>query len=137
MTNAVLAIARALLEREDDLEHRLSIFVREEVISWHHINQKTPPEGALRDFSLQNVDAVVQRAKLLSCAVEREEVSGSLLVLQSVGAYQEFGSLQQPVGSVPVNQTILELLAQATNPSRLAQMDPLRKCLLCAPCNGR
>jgi len=111
LTSALLAIARSLTESEHDLEHRLSIFVREEVIAWHHMhrnanqNQSTnDTREHVRDFTLKNIDQVVGRAKLLSCRVEREKL---------------------PYGSVPANQTILELLSSATNVSQLALMDIL------------
>lgn len=74
MTNAVFAIAQALLEKDNELEHMLSIFVREEVINWHHVHQKQPPDGALKYWTLKNIDAIVQRAHLLSCAPVREQV---------------------------------------------------------------
>lgn len=102
ISSALLAIARALVEKEGDLEHRASIFIREEVITWYHLAHKSPPEGALREYTLQNMDALVKRAQLLSCKLEREK---------------------QPVGSIPCNQTILELLSAATNPAKLALMD--------------
>jgi len=104
LSASILAIARALTEGKDEMEHSSSVFVREELITWHHVYHRQPPEGAQREYTLQNVDALVKRAKLLSCKLEREKV---------------------PVGQVPANQSILELLSSATNPQKLAMMDPL------------
>lgn len=74
MTNAIFAIAQALLERENELEHMLSIFVREEVISWHHQYQKPPAEGGPKHWTLRNIKSIVQRTRLLSCASVTEQV---------------------------------------------------------------
>ena len=63
------------MDVQNDLEHRASVFVREELITWHHLNHKSPPEGALRENTVSNVDALVKKAKLLSCRLEREKVS--------------------------------------------------------------
>ena len=57
-----------------DLEHRLSIFVSDEMQFWYSTRKvPTPTETQLRDITLQNTDAVVRRAKLLSCKMEREK----------------------------------------------------------------
>jgi transformation/transcription domain-associated protein len=74
LTTAILAMARGLLETDNDLEHRLSIFIKEEVIAWHHLHQKSPGGDALRDHTLTNIDTIVKRTKLLACSLEREKV---------------------------------------------------------------
>lgn len=56
-----------------DLEHRLSIFIREEVLVWSQMS-KNEPRNSLRELVLSNVDAVVRRAKVMSCKMEREKV---------------------------------------------------------------
>lgn len=83
-----------------------------------------PSEAQLRDLTLTNVDAVVRRAKLLSCKIERERVSS---VQSSELAHEPdrliFAPSQTPIGSTPVSQSILDLLTHATNPLRLASVD--------------
>lgn len=86
LTSSMLAIARCLTESEVrssrsfrcspgvltgfhtqfDLEHRLSIFVREEVLIWTQMS-KQDPRGSIRELVLNNVDAVVRRAAVMSC----------------------------------------------------------------------
>ena len=59
---------------QNDLEHRLSVFVREEVISWYHSTQNVPGEGDIRSYTVRNTDAIVKQARLLACQMEREKV---------------------------------------------------------------
>ncbi|KAK4700569.1 transformation/transcription domain-associated protein, partial [Phenoliferia sp. Uapishka_3] len=103
LTSSMLAIARCLTESEFDLEHRLSIFVREEVVIWTQI-AKTDPRASIRELVLNNVDAVVRRAAVMSCKMEREK---------------------PPSATVPVNQSVLELLIQASSLQALGRMEPM------------
>lgn len=108
-----------------DLEHRLSIFIREEVLLWAQMS-KTDPRNNLRELVLNNVDSVVRRAKVMSCKMEREKVS-------RVWAPDLFGWMtdqsrltkQPPSPHTPVNQSILELLLQATSAQNLSRMEPI------------
>ena len=50
-----------------DLEHRLSIFVGEEIRTWFAMS-KTEPRANLRDYMLGAVDNVTRKARVLSCA---------------------------------------------------------------------
>ncbi|SGY18766.1 BQ5605_C014g07468 [Microbotryum silenes-dioicae] len=113
LTSSMMAIARCLTEsevsQEFDFEHRLSIFVREEILVWAQM-AKSDPRGQLRELVLRNVDVVVQRAKVMSCKMEREKV--------------RLCSVSPPSASVPVNQSILELLLSATSVQNLSKMEP-------------
>ncbi|KAJ3326459.1 hypothetical protein HDU76_012906 [Blyttiomyces sp. JEL0837] len=103
-TSSVIAIARSLVEPEYELDDFLSIFVRDELITWQNVSRKPAlQEQQLRDLVNQNSDLVIKRSQALSCKAEREK-----------GV--ETGH--------PVNQTILDLISQAGNPLKLAQMDP-------------
>lgn len=62
-----------------DLEHRLSIFVGEEIRTWFAMS-KTEPRANLRDYMLGAVDNVTRKARVLSCKLEREKVRLCLLV---------------------------------------------------------
>ncbi|CEQ40122.1 SPOSA6832_01706, partial [Sporobolomyces salmonicolor] len=95
LTSSLMAIARCLTESEYDLEHRLSIF-------WLSMS-KSDSRSNLREYVLNAVDSVVRKAKVMSCKYEREK---------------------PPSASVPVNQSILELLLQATNPQNLSRCEP-------------
>jgi len=95
------------METDHDLSHRLSIFVRDEIMWWHAVNKKEIPEpGKLREIVMGNIDEVVRRATVLSCKMERERTP--------VGA-----------GNIPANQTVIDLLSKAMNPRHLAQMEPM------------
>lgn len=106
-----------------DLEHRLAIFVSDEMQFWHASRKVLKPtDSQLREITLQSVDNICRRAKLLSCKMEREKVSlqtrtrWHLLIDPSI--------LQVPIGATPVSQALLDLVSHATNPLRLAAMDP-------------
>jgi len=97
---SIMAIARCLTEPEFELEHALTLLVRDEVIFWFtsshraiHLN-----ETQLRETVQTNCDMVVKRALSLA---------------------------QSPVGSLPANQTVIDLIARAVNPMNLAQCDAL------------
>ncbi|KAI0472046.1 FAT domain-containing protein [Xylariaceae sp. FL0804] len=97
---SMMAIARCLTEPEFELEHALTLFVRDEVIFWFtsshrviHLN-----ENQLRDTVQTNCDVIVKRAITLA---------------------------QSPVGNLPANQTVIDLIARAVNPMNLAQCDAL------------
>ncbi|KAJ3410576.1 hypothetical protein HDV05_003644 [Chytridiales sp. JEL 0842] len=103
-TSSLMAVARSLSEPEYELEDFLSIFVRDELITWQNVSRKPSiQDHQLRDYVVQNVDMVVKRAQALSCKAEREKALD---------------------GSHPSNQSVLDLISQAGNPLKLAQMDP-------------
>ena len=97
LVSALMSIARCLTESEVrspsqrqrgtvltlpqlqyDLEHRLSIFIADEMQAWHTSRKMPKPsETQLRDLTLQGVESIVRRAKLLSCKMEREKVGRS------------------------------------------------------------
>ncbi|KAJ9148385.1 Transcription-associated protein 1 [Pleurostoma richardsiae] len=97
---SVMAIARCLTEPEFELEHALTLFVRDEVMFWFtnshrasHLNDQQ-----LRESVQTNSDMIVKRAVSLA---------------------------QAPVGSLPANQTVIDLVAKAVNPMNLALCDAL------------
>ncbi|KAI1339027.1 FAT domain-containing protein [Xylariaceae sp. FL0016] len=97
---SMMAIARCLTEPEFELEHALTLFVRDEVIFWFtsshraiHLN-----ETQLRDTVQTNCDVIVKRVMTLA---------------------------QSPVGNLPANQTVIDLVARAVQPMNLAQCDAL------------
>ncbi|KAJ3211873.1 hypothetical protein HDU67_004198 [Dinochytrium kinnereticum] len=103
-TSNVMSIARSLIEPEHELEDYLSVFVKDELIAWQNMGRKPPlQDHQLRDLVNQNVDVVVKRTNGLSCKMERDKAGDGL---------------------VPANQTVLDLISQAGNPLKLAQMDP-------------
>ena len=97
---AIMAIARCLTEPEFELEQQLSLFVRDEMIFWFTSSHKTAhmEEGQLRASVQTNSDIIVKRTLSLA---------------------------QAPLGSLPANQTVIDLIAKAVNPMYLAQCDTL------------
>lgn len=97
----ILAIGRALTEPESDLEQYLTLFVRDEVISWSI--QQDPPrpipqDSQLREIVRVNVDLIIKR-------------------VLSMGHISS--------GPSTSTQNVLELIAQAVNPRNLAAADTL------------
>lgn len=97
---SIMAIARCLTEPEFELEHALTLFVRDEVTFWftssHRISHLT--EGHLRETVQTNCDLIVKRAVSLATV---------------------------PEGALPANQTVIDLISKAVNPINLAMMDAL------------
>ncbi|GAA5983547.1 hypothetical protein JCM5350_000270 [Sporobolomyces pararoseus] len=103
LMSSLMAIARCLTEAEHDLEHRLSIFVREETVS-RLTSYKIESRNGIRSDVNEAVEAICRRAKVMACKFEREKA---------------------PSASTPVNQSLIELFLQATSPAMLSRLDPL------------
>lgn len=96
---AIMALARCLTEPEFDLEANLSIFVRDEMIFWFTQNPRSGnQDGQIREIVQNNSDIIVKKVVSLS---------------------------HPAVGNLPVNQTVIDLIARAVNPSNMAQSDTL------------
>ena len=93
------APANGMLEGTNcELEHHLSIFIRDEISFWFTSAHRTGhKETELRENVQRNADAVVNKA----LAIAREPAAGNL----------------------PANQSVLDLVARATNPEKLCQTD--------------
>lgn len=97
----VLVIARALTEPKSDLDQYLTLFVRDEVISW--CTQQDPPKPVpqdqqLREIVMLNVELIIKRLMSMAHGSSASNVS---------------------------TQSVLELIAQAVNPHNLAAADTL------------
>ena len=100
---ALMAIARCLTEVHhepgNELEQQLSIFVRDEMIFWFTQQHKSGPwETQLRETVQANSELVVKRAVSLA---------------------------KPPDGTLPANQTVVDLIARAVDPKALGVMDAL------------
>ncbi|KAK0123777.1 hypothetical protein ONS95_008778 [Cadophora gregata] len=97
---AIMAIARCLTEPDYELEQQLSLFVRDEMIHWFtsQHRQGSMADGQLRETVQANSEIIVKRTLSLA---------------------------QSPAGSLPANQTVIDLIAKAVNPMNLAQSDTL------------
>lgn len=96
----VLAIARALTEPESDLEQYLTLFVRDEVVSWCKQQEppRTPQDTQLKELVRVNVEIIIRR-------------------VMSIGHISS--------GPTVATQNVLELISQAVNPRNLAAADTL------------
>lgn len=97
---SVMAIARCLTEPEFELEHALTLFVRDEMIFWFLNSHRSQhmSDAQLRETVQANSDMIVKRAVSLA---------------------------QAPPGNLPANQTVIDLIAKAVNPMNLALCDAL------------
>ncbi|ODA79755.1 hypothetical protein RJ55_05349 [Drechmeria coniospora] len=96
---SLMAIARCLTEPEHELEHALTLFVRDEMIFWLTSSHRSGiSESQLRDSVQLNSDSIVKRAASLA---------------------------HNPAGNLPANQTVIDAIAKAVNPMNLAQCDAL------------
>ncbi|KAG0146838.1 hypothetical protein CROQUDRAFT_656816 [Cronartium quercuum f. sp. fusiforme G11] len=108
LTGSIMAIAQALTEHEHemDLPHRLSIFVRDEIVAWNVMRQikLAPDDPKMMEMVMKNLDNVVKRARLLACEMETKTID--------------------PQNPQPVCQSITELINQATSLPKLFSMHP-------------
>ena len=59
-----------------DMDQQLSLFLRDEVLTWYNIHQRAPQvDHTFREEVAAMVDGVVKRAEMLACKVDRENVS--------------------------------------------------------------
>lgn len=83
-----------------ELEHHLSIFIRDEMTFWYtSSHRQSIKENELRENVQRNSEAIVRSAMYMA-----SEPSG---------------------GNLPANQSVLDLIAKATNPEKLCQTDLL------------
>ncbi|KAK9475364.1 uncharacterized protein V1510DRAFT_427714 [Dipodascopsis tothii] len=96
---AVMTIARCLTEPVFDLEQHLSLFVRDEIISWYtHQHRPCAQDQQLRELVKMNVEIILKKTSSLA---------------------------QISQGSIPANQTVIDLISQAVNIKHLALTDNL------------
>ncbi|KAK4147258.1 uncharacterized protein C8A04DRAFT_9288 [Dichotomopilus funicola] len=98
--SAIMAIARCLTEPEFQLEHALTLFVRDEMMFWFTsgLGAGGLTEAQLRDTVQGNSEMIVKKAVSLA---------------------------QAPAGNLPAHQTVIDLIAKAVNPMNLAMCDAL------------
>ncbi|KAI5290001.1 hypothetical protein KEM54_002692 [Ascosphaera aggregata] len=98
-SSTMMALARCLTEPRHELEQQLSIFVRDEMLFWVATHFRgNLAEHQLREFVQTNTDFIVNRAVSLASS---------------------------PDGSLPANQSVIDLISRAVNPHQLALCDGL------------
>ncbi|KAK3900673.1 hypothetical protein C8A05DRAFT_17041 [Staphylotrichum tortipilum] len=97
---SVMAMARCLTEPEFQLEHALTLFVRDEMMYWFTNSNRavSMTESQLRETVQANSEMIVKKAVSLA---------------------------QAPAGNLPAHQTVIDLIAKAVNPMNLAMCDAL------------
>jgi len=97
---SIMAIARCLTEPEFQLEHALTLFVRDEMMFWFTNSHRSLnlSENQLREAVQANNEMIVKKAVSLA---------------------------QAPAGNLPAHQTVIDLIAKAVNPMNLALCDAL------------
>jgi transformation/transcription domain-associated protein len=98
---SIMAIARCLTEPEFQLEHALTLFVRDEMIFWF------TSASAHRSI---NLDSQLREAV---------QINNEMIVKKAVSL------AQAPVGNLPAHQTAIDLISKAVNPMNLAMCDAL------------
>lgn len=73
-TSCLMATARSLTEPELELDQYLSLFIRDELITWHMSNHRSVTDVQFRERVQANVVQVMTKAQLLSCKTDREDV---------------------------------------------------------------
>lgn len=100
----ILSIAKSLADPEYDIEQYLSLFVRDEIISWFtQQHRPSAHDQQLREIVRVNVEVIVKRVNQLSGEINGPENDKQRLV----------------------SQHVLDLIAQAVNPRNLAATDTL------------
>jgi len=75
-TSSLMAVARCLTEPEFELDQYLSIFIRDELVTWHTMNHRPITDTQLRERITTNVFQILKRTQFLSCRTERDKVNG-------------------------------------------------------------
>jgi len=97
---ALMTLARALIEPEGEMEMELALFLRDEVIYWFSTQRQSQGlDGALREAVAHNSDMVRKRAASLANAPE--------------------------AANLPAFQTVVDLVATASNPKHLSSTEAL------------
>ncbi|KAK9477125.1 hypothetical protein V1514DRAFT_353659 [Lipomyces japonicus] len=96
---SIMIFAKSLTPPDFDLEQYLTLFVRDEVISWYTFQHRPcAQDQQLLEIVKLNVDLILKKTQALA---------------------------QASKGTIPANQTVIDLVAQAVNPKHLALTDNL------------
>ncbi|KAI9486745.1 MAG: hypothetical protein EXX96DRAFT_53394 [Benjaminiella poitrasii] len=101
-SSSLMATARCLTEPELELDQYISLFIRDDLISWHTSQPQLNTKINYRELVQANVTQIMAKAQLLSCRTENEKETNT---------------------EQPINQNIIDLISQASNPQNMANMD--------------
>ncbi|ORY26601.1 putative histone acetyltransferase [Naematelia encephala] len=118
VTACTTAIARSLTMPEFDLAGTLSLFIRDEILTWHNTYMKEPrADQPLTATVYKNVDTFIRRASMMGYLGEPKE-KASL----NTESPERHTDLMQGPNVPPMLHVIVTLISQATSPHHLAQM---------------
>ncbi|CEG63044.1 Putative Transformation/transcription domain-associated protein [Rhizopus microsporus] len=100
--SCLMATARCLTEPDFQLDQYICLFVRDELATWHLANHRSATDIQFRERVNQNVLQVQTKAQFLSCKADREKTLSA---------------------GKPLNQNVIDLISQASNPQKMAQME--------------
>ncbi|KAG6332834.1 hypothetical protein ID866_6255 [Astraeus odoratus] len=107
LATSILAIARCLTEPDFGLDQQLCLFARDEVMTWlHGRGQPWTFDLSFRTNVSANIEGVIKRAEVMACKLERDQA----IINPSTQT------------TVPVVQTVTNLISTATNPIQLMRM---------------
>ncbi|EPX72752.1 transcription-associated protein [Schizosaccharomyces octosporus yFS286] len=99
LVGVLISFAQSFLSSDADIRQHLSLYIRDEVLWWHKQQKRSLPQGLqLFEMVRLNVELLSRRATVIS---------------------------QNVPDNLPITQTLIDLISQATNPKQLAQMDQL------------
>lgn len=116
--SSLMALGIALHVPEGEVENYFALVLRDELASISNILQRSAKESAdcsnsfesdLLNKTIHNVDIILKRIQTIGCVKEIERYTACN------PAHNE---------GTPVNQNVLDLISAATNPQKLAQMEP-------------
>ncbi|KAG1145231.1 hypothetical protein G6F37_006937 [Rhizopus arrhizus] len=100
--SSLMATARCLTEPDFQLDQYICLFVRDELATWHLANHRSVTDVQFRERVNSNVLQVQTKAQFLSCKADREKTLSA---------------------GKPLNQNVIDLISQASNPQKMAQME--------------
>ncbi|KAG1474893.1 hypothetical protein G6F56_000065 [Rhizopus delemar] len=100
--SCLMATARCLTEPDFQLDQYICLFVRDELATWHLANHRSVTDVQFRERVNSNVLQVQTKAQFLSCKADREKTLSA---------------------GKPLNQNVIDLISQASNPQKMAQME--------------
>lgn len=74
-TSCLMATARSLTEPELELDQYLSLFIRDELLTWHMSNHRSVTDAQFRERVQTNIGQVMAKAQFLSSRINRDNVS--------------------------------------------------------------
>jgi len=110
LASGMMTIGRSLTDPEFELEQQLCLLSRDEVSHWLHLRGRPwAIDQNFKNYVVAHIDGIVKRAETMACKLERESA--------------QINTGLNP--TMPIVQTVTNLISTATNPIQLAKMGEL------------